>query len=72
MKTLIQETTDLSGHKYQIYVEVKESIHPTNLKHLAFSSVWTGAKNPDEPRTQYQVMLDSDGINNLMKILGVS
>ena len=71
MKTLIQETSEESGSKYQIYVEVKDSIHPTDKKHLVFSSVWTGAKNPQEHRTQYEVMLDQNGINNLKTVLGL-
>jgi hypothetical protein len=71
MKTLIQETPEESGSKYQIYVEVKDSIHPTDKKHLLFSSVWTGAKNPQEHRTQYEVMLDQNGINNLKTVLGL-
>ena len=71
MKTLLQETSEESGSKYQIYVEVKDSIHPTDKKHLVFSSVWTGAKNPQEHRTQYEVMLDQNGINNLKTVLGL-
>jgi hypothetical protein len=72
MKILLQETPEESGSKYQIYVELKESIHPTDKKHLAFSSVWSGAKNPQEHRIQYEVMLDENGINNLKTVLGIS
>jgi hypothetical protein len=71
MKILLQETPEESGSKYQTYVEIKDSMHPTGKKHLAFSSVWTGAKNPEEHRTQYEIMLDENGINNLKTVLGI-
>jgi hypothetical protein len=72
MKILLQETSEESGSKYQTYIEVKDSIHSTGKKHLAFSSVWTGAKNPEEHRTQYEIMLDENGINNLKSVLGIN
>lgn len=71
MKILLQETPEESGSKYQIYVEVKDSIHPTNFKHLVFSSVWSGARNPQEHRKQYEVLLDEQGITNLKTVLGI-
>jgi hypothetical protein len=34
MKILLQETPEESGSKYQTYVELKESIHPTGTRNI--------------------------------------
>ena len=69
MKILLQETPEESGSKYKVYVEVKDSIYPTNLKHIQFSSVWTGAKNPEAHQVHYEVMLNKQGIQALKQLL---
>lgn len=69
MKRIIQETTEESGSVYQNIVEVKSLIFPAEFKQIEFSSVWTGAKNPEEPQKKYSILLNKEGIQNLKELL---
>jgi hypothetical protein len=69
MKKLIHEIPETSGSKYQLWAELIPCYHPSDCKTLAFSSVWTGAKNPNEHQNKWQVMLAPDAIKNLIELL---
>jgi hypothetical protein len=69
MKRIIQETIEESGSIYQNIVEVKSIMFPSEFKQLEFSSVWTGAKNSEEPQKKYSILLNKEGIQNLKELL---
>jgi hypothetical protein len=69
MKTLILETSDTSDSSYQLYAEIIDCSAPTNMKQLAFSSVWSGSKHVKEHQTKCNFMLDDAAISKLKDLL---
>lgn len=69
MKTLVHEVPEASGSTYQLWAELAPVANPSRHYQLTFSSVWTGAKDPEAPQIKGQFLLGADAINNLRQLL---
>ena len=69
MKRLIQEVKEASGASYQLWAELTECPNPAGYKQLTFSSVWTGAKNPEAPQRKGEMLLSPEAVKNLQELL---
>ncbi len=67
MKTILQEVHEESGSVYQLIVETESSLGGYTM--LTFSTIWTGAKKPDEPQIKYRVHLTDEAKKKLKDIL---
>lgn len=67
MKVILQEVPEESGSTYRLIAEVAPSIGDYTT--LTFSTVWTGAKKPDEPHIKYRVHLTDEAKKKLKEIL---
>lgn len=67
MEVILQETLEESGYIYKVIAETAPSIGGYTT--LTFSTVWTGAKKPDEPHIKYRVHLDEEARKRLKEIL---
>lgn len=70
MKVLIHQVPEASGGVYQLWAELTAVDIPENCQQLTFSSVWTGAQDPEAPQIKGQFFLDQSSIANLRKLLG--
>lgn len=70
MKVLIHEVPEASGSVYQLWAELTAVDSPRDHQQLTFSSVWTGARDPEAPQIKGQFFLDQSSITNLRKLLG--
>ena len=69
MKKLIQEVKEVSGSAYQLWAEITPCPNPAGFKQLQFTSVWTGAKNPEAPQRKGDMLLSPEAIKNLQELL---
>ena len=69
MKKLIHEVKESSGSSYQLWAELTPCPNPKGYKQLQFTSVWTGAKNPEAPQRKGDMLLSPEAINNLKELL---
>lgn len=69
MKKLIQEVHESSGSVYQLYGELEKCYHPDDYHTLVFTSIWTGAKNPDLAQVKGKLLLSPEGLKNLKDLL---
>ena len=69
MKKLIQEVHEESGSVYQLYGELEKCYHPDDYHTLVFSSIWTGAKNPELEQVKGKLLLSPAGLQNLKELL---
>jgi hypothetical protein len=70
MKKLIQEVKEDRGDTYQLYAEITKCYHPSNYHQLVFSSLWTGAKDPELAQVKGKFILSPEGLQNLKDLLG--
>lgn len=68
MKALIHETPESSGSTYQLYAT---AVSHSDYVHLKFSSVWTGAKNPESEQNKFEAFLSKEDIARLKSLLEV-
>lgn len=69
-RTLITETKEPHGSTYQLWAEIIPCKKPQDTVELRFSSIWTGAKNAEEPQVRGKYLLDTTAIDNLRRLLG--
>lgn len=69
-RTLITETSDPHGSRYQLWAEITPCQNPRNTVELKFSSTWSGAKNAEEPQVRGRYLLDATAMDNLRRLLG--
>lgn len=69
MKLLIHEVPETSGSTYQLWAELSPVTHPEEHYQLTFSSVWTGAKDPEAPQIKGQFLLGPAALDNLRDLL---
>lgn len=69
MKKLIHEVPEQSGSTYQLWAELVDCYHPQGYKELKFTSVWTGAKDPEQPYNKGKFLLSPDSLTNLKALL---
>ena len=69
MKKLIQEVKEESGSAYQLWAEITACPNPAGYKQLQFTSIWTGAKNPELPHRRGDMLLSPDAVKNLQELL---
>jgi hypothetical protein len=69
MKTLIRSVPETSGAEYQLWAELYPVQGPGNLYALRFSSVWTGAKDPEAPQTKGDFFLERENLNQLQNLI---
>jgi hypothetical protein len=69
MKKLIHEVAEVSGATYQLWAELNDCYHPAGYKELRFSSVWTGAKDPEAPYNKGKFFLSPEALTNLKTLL---
>jgi hypothetical protein len=67
MKSVIQEIKEESGSVYQLIAETEPSIGGYTM--LTFSTIWTGAKKPDEPQIKYRIHLTKEAKSKLKELL---
>ena len=67
MKTVIHEVHENSGSVYQLIAETSPSLGGYTM--LTFSTIWTGAKKPDEPQIKYRVHLTDEAKRKLKELL---
>ncbi len=67
MKTVIQEVHEESGSVYQLIAETEPSLGGYTT--LTFSTIWTGAKKPNEPQIKYRVHLTEAAKEKLKDLL---
>ena len=68
-KKLIQEVKEERGDTYQLFAEFNKCYHPDEYRTLVFSSLWTGAKNPELAQVKGKVLLSPEGLQNLKDLL---
>lgn len=68
-KQLLQEIKEASGASYQLWAELRPCAHPEGYQQLTFSSVWTGAKNPEQAQRRGEMLLSAEAVKNLQELL---
>ena len=69
MKKLIQQVNEESGSVYQLYGTLEKCYHPNDYHTLVFTSIWTGAKNPELEQVKDKLLLSPEGLQNLKDLL---
>lgn len=69
MKKLIHEVKEQSGNDYQLWAELTDCLRPEGYKSLKFTSMYTGAKNPEIPWNKGEFFLPPNAIDNLKELL---
>ena len=69
MKKLLHEVVETSGSSYQLWAELTVCPNPAGYRQLVFSSVWTGAKNPEAPQRKGEMLLSPEALKNLQELL---
>ena len=69
-RRLIHDIEESHGSHYQLWAELVSCAHPTDNVELRFSSVWTGARNPDREQTRARFLLSPSALANLQQLLG--
>lgn len=69
MRKLIRDVKEARGQNYQVWAEVTRIDTPENTVCLQFSSVWTGAKNPEAQQSKGQFFLSLDEVDSLIDML---
>jgi rRNA maturation protein Nop10 len=67
MKVILQEIEEQSGSVYKVIAETVPSIGGYTT--LTFSTVWTGAKKPNDSHIKYRVHLTDEAKKRLKEIL---
>jgi len=67
MKVILQEIEEQSGSVYKVIAETQSGLG--GYTSLTFSTVWTGAKKPDEPHIKYRVHLTDEAKKRLKELL---
>lgn len=67
MKVVLQEIEEQSGSVYKVIAETEPSLGGYTT--LTFSTVWTGAKKPNDPHIKYRVHLTDEAKKKLKEIL---
>ena len=67
MKVILQEVPEESGSTYRLIAEVEPSLGGYTT--LTFSTIWTGAKKPNDPHIKYRVHLTDEAKKRLKEIL---
>jgi hypothetical protein len=66
-KVILQEVHEESGSVYQLIAETSPSLG--GYTNLTFSTVWTGAKKPNDPQIKYRVHLTDEAKRKLKELL---
>jgi hypothetical protein len=69
MKKLLQEVKESSGSVYQLSANLEKCQHPDDYHLLVFSSIWTGAKNPELEQIKGRFLMSPEAIKNLKELL---
>ena len=69
MKKMIHEVVEQSGNNYQLWAELTDCLRPEGYKTLKFTSMYTGAKNPEVPWNKGEFFLPPESLNNLKDLL---
>ena len=72
MRKLITEVPEESGSTYQLYADLTDIPTPAGYKHLSFSSVWTGAKDPKLEQNKFKMTLSPESLANLKDLLNAN
>jgi hypothetical protein len=66
-KVILQEVKEESGSVYQLIAETDSGLGGYTM--LTFSTIWTGAKKPDDPQVKYRVHLTEEAKEKLKELL---
>jgi hypothetical protein len=69
MKTMIRSVAEASGAEYQLWAEVSACQGSGDLFAVRFSSVWTGAKDPQAPQAKGDFFLERDDLHRLQRLI---
>jgi hypothetical protein len=65
MKTMIRSVPEVSGAEYQLWAELSPVQGPGGLHRLHFTTVWTGAKQPEAPHNKADFFLERQDLHRL-------
>jgi hypothetical protein len=72
-QTLIKSVPEAHGTSYEIWAEIIPCTIPQDTVCLRFSSTWSGAREPSTRQVKGEYFLDSQGRDQLIKLLsGIS
>lgn len=69
MKQMIRSVAEASGAEYQLWAEVTPAQGPGELYAVKFTSIWTGAKQPDAPQSRGDFFLDKTDLARLLELI---
>jgi len=69
MRKLIRDVQEDRGSNYQLWAEIIKCDSPADTVCLQFSSIWTGAKQPEAPQSKGQFFLHIDDVDSLIDML---
>lgn len=69
MKKLIRKVAEQSGSEYQVWAEIYPVQGPGNLFALKFSSVWTGARDPEAAQNKGNFFFERDDLDRLQVLI---
>jgi hypothetical protein len=69
MKIMIRSVAEASGAEYQLWAELDRTQDQTGLFSLRFSSVWTGAKNPEARQVKGEFFLERENLHKLQNLI---
>jgi len=68
MKRMLRSVAESKGTEYQLWAELTPCGCPGELYRFKFSSVWTGAKDPDASQSRAEFFLEKSDIMRLQKL----
>ena len=69
-RALIHQVAESHGSHYQLWAELVPCEHPADHVELKFSSIWTGARNPDDGQVRARFLLSPDALSTLQQLIG--
>ena len=69
MKRMIRSVKEASGSEYQLWVEIAPTQGDQDLFAVRFSSVWTGARDPEGSQSKGDFFLDRQDLARLHSLI---
>jgi hypothetical protein len=69
MKVMIRSVPEASGAEYQLWVELTPAQASGDYYALRFSSIWTGAKDPDALQAKGNFFLERADLERLQTLI---
>lgn len=69
MKQMIRSVAEASGAEYQLWAEVAPAQGPGELYAVKFTSIWTGAKDPQASQAKGDFFLERTDLKKLQALI---